>query len=97
MQETNLTPQEIKDLIKTTVESAISDIKGDFTDFKRWDRLDSVTDQFSPITGASSQIGFFKVPKISQPTVTGSRGANAALTSLCTALANLGLIVNSTS
>ncbi len=34
---------------------------------------------------------------IAKPTVSGSRGSNAALTSLCTALANLGLITNSTS
>jgi hypothetical protein len=31
------------------------------------------------------------------PTITGSRGGNAALASLLTALASLGLIVNSTS
>ena len=34
---------------------------------------------------------------IAKPTVTGSRGANAALASLLTALANLGLITDSTS
>lgn len=34
---------------------------------------------------------------IAKPTVSGSRGSNAALTSMCTALANLGLITNSTS
>ena len=34
---------------------------------------------------------------IAKPTVSGSRGSNAALTSLCTALANLGLITDSTS
>ena len=32
-----------------------------------------------------------------KPTVTGSRGANAALASLCTQLATLGLITDSTS
>lgn len=31
------------------------------------------------------------------PTVTGSRGANAALASLLTALANLGVVVDSSS
>ncbi len=38
----------------------------------------------------------FGVTGISPQTVTGSRGGNAALTSLLTALANLGLIVNNT-
>lgn len=43
------------------------------------------------------QMGFFSATAISKPTVSGSRGSNAALASLCTALANLGLITNSTS
>lgn len=34
---------------------------------------------------------------VTRPTVSGSRGGNAALASLCTALANLGLITDSTS
>lgn len=66
-------------------------------EFRRWNPLDSVTDQFSPITGASQMIGFFGKSKISKPTVTGSKGANAALTSLLTALSNLGLVVDSSS
>ena len=41
---------------------------------------------------------FFGGPgQLSRPTVTGSRGGNAALTSLLTTLAGLGLITNSTS
>lgn len=44
-----------------------------------------------------SNIGFYGTAPIAKPTVTGSRGGNAALASLCTALANLGLITNSTS
>jgi hypothetical protein len=44
-----------------------------------------------------STVGFNNTTPISKPTVTGSRGSNAALASLCTALANLGLITNSTS
>lgn len=42
-------------------------------------------------------IGFFAATPVAKPTVTGSRGGNAALTSLLTALANLGLITNSSS
>lgn len=34
---------------------------------------------------------------IATPTVTGAKGGNAALTSLCTQLAALGIIVDSTS
>ena len=42
-----------------------------------------------------SKVGFGVTP-VSRPTVTGSRGGNAALTSLLSALASLGLITNST-
>jgi Na+/glutamate symporter len=45
----------------------------------------------------TGNIGFYGTAAQAKPTVTGSRGANAALTSLCTALATLGLITNSTS
>jgi hypothetical protein len=44
----------------------------------------------------SNKLGFFNTTPISKPTVSGSRGGNAALASLLTALANLGLITNST-
>lgn len=44
--------------------------------------------------GAS--LGFFATAAIAKPTVTGSRGGNAALASALTQLANLGLIVNNT-
>lgn len=48
-------------------------------------------------TAASQKLAFFNSTPIVQPTVTGSRGANAALASLLTQLATLGLIVDSTS
>jgi hypothetical protein len=41
-------------------------------------------------------LGFFGAATVAQPTVTGSRGGNAALTSLLTALSTLGLLVDST-
>ncbi len=41
-------------------------------------------------------IGFFGSTPIAKPTVSGSRGGNAALDDLCSELANLGLITNST-
>lgn len=43
------------------------------------------------------KLGFLGAAGVTRPTVTGSRGGNAALASLLTALANLGLITNSTS
>lgn len=46
---------------------------------------------------AGENVGFFGTGPIAQPTVTGSRGGNAALTSLLTQLAALGLIVDGTS
>ena len=41
-------------------------------------------------------IGFYSTSPIAKPTVTGAKAGNAALASLCTSLANLGLITNST-
>jgi hypothetical protein len=43
-----------------------------------------------------SKLGLFGTTAVSKPTVTGSRGGNAALASLLTALAQLGLITDST-
>ncbi len=44
-----------------------------------------------------SNVGFYGTAPTSKQTVTGSRGGNAALASLCTALAAIGLITDSTS
>ena len=46
------------------------------------------------IGGTGTQIGFLGAAPIARPTVTGSRGGNAALASLLTALATLGLLVD---
>lgn len=45
---------------------------------------------------SSLDLGFFGVTPISKPTITGSRGGNAAVASMATALANLGLWTDST-
>ena len=45
---------------------------------------------------SGGSIGFLGASAITKPSVTGSRGGNAALASLLTALANLGLITDST-
>lgn len=47
--------------------------------------------------GAGVLVGFYGTTPVAKPTATGSRGGNAALASLLTALANLGLLVDSTS
>jgi len=49
------------------------------------------------MAGDSSAIrlGFFETTPIAKPTVTGSRGGNAALASFLTEMANLGLIIDS--
>lgn len=48
-------------------------------------------------TGLGNKLGFYNTPPIAKPTITGSRAGNAALASLLTSLANLGLLVDSTS
>jgi len=45
----------------------------------------------------SNAVGFFTATPVAKQTITGSRGSNAALASLLTALATMGLITNSTS
>ena len=44
----------------------------------------------------AARMGFFGVTAVGKPTVTGSRGGNAALASLLSGLQNLGLITDST-
>ncbi len=84
--------QDILNIIDSRIESKFKE----YTDFRRWNPLDGVTDQFSPITGASQQIGFYGTPKIPKQTITGAKGGNAALTSVCSVLAAIGLATNST-
>lgn len=63
------------------------------------------TGNFLPLAGGElsgnlkidGQVGFYNTSATAQQTVTGSRGSNAALTSLLTALATIGLIINSSS
>jgi hypothetical protein len=44
-----------------------------------------------------TKVGFYNTAPVTKPAVTGSRGGNAALASLLTALAGLGLVTDSTS
>ena len=45
---------------------------------------------------AAAKVGFFGATPITQPTVSGSKSSNVALTSLIAQLANLGIIIDST-
>lgn len=49
------------------------------------------------VTLMCTKLGFFSTSPAAQPTVTGAKGGNAALTSLIAALVSLGLIVDGTS
>ncbi|XXX75838.1 hypothetical protein WMF30_50130 [Sorangium sp. So ce134] len=49
----------------------------------------------STLRVGNAKLGFFGAAPASKPTVTGSRGGNAALQSLLTALAGVGLVVDS--
>lgn len=51
---------------------------------------------FGTMVQLNGGVGFNGTSPIAKPTVTGSRGGNAALASLLTALANYGLITDST-
>lgn len=79
------------------IDSKLKEFGEEKLPFRKWNSFDSVTDQFSPITGASKMIGFYGTTKKSKQTVTGSKGANAALASLLTALSTIGLVVDSSS
>jgi hypothetical protein len=48
-------------------------------------------------SGTAPMLGFYGGAAITKPTVSGSRGGNAALASALTALANLGLLTDSSS
>lgn len=84
---------DIKKYIDDSIEAKVADL----TDFRQWRSFDSATDIYSPLTPASSRVSFFSKALQSKQTVTGSRGANAALASLLTALATYGLLVDSSS
>lgn len=83
--------------IQNLINKSLEDFKQKNLSFRSQTKFDSVSDRYSPITGASQKIGFFGTSKIAKPTVTGSRGSNVALTSLLTALSNLGLLTDSSS
>lgn len=56
-----------------------------------------VAADYSAVEVTSDRLGFYGTAAAAKPTVTGSRGGNDALASLLTALADLGLITDSSS
>lgn len=59
--------------------------------------LDVVTPNGVLGASATDVIAFYGATPAAKPTITGSKGSNAALASLITALATLGLLVDSSS
>lgn len=57
----------------------------------------SVSGTMIQVDAATDALAFFDATPVTQPTVTGAKGGNAALASLMTALSNLGIVVDSTS
>jgi hypothetical protein len=55
------------------------------------------TTRLNGATTIGNTVGFNNTAPIAKPTITGAKGSNAALASLLTALANYGLITDSTS
>jgi len=91
-------------LTATAVKGASLTPGTDFTVTPTWVTTAAATTVNINPTGAATQIGktggsigFNGTAAITKPTVTGSRGANAALASLLTALASYGLVVDSSS
>lgn len=59
-------------------------------------RAFNLTELIGQVKLGTTNVGFYGANPVAKPTVTGSLGGNAALTSLVTALASQGLIINST-
>lgn len=90
------------------LEAALANIGFDYTfvNFSQFDIFFDVTNvpatssfrmfQMTNNSG-TKEIGFFGSATVPKPNITGSRGGNAALASLLTGLANLGLITDGTS
>ncbi|MGE5650949.1 MAG: hypothetical protein ACM34A_12200 [Bacillota bacterium] len=85
--------KQVEDL-RLTVESLSSDAR--IAELRK--QADEISIQLAMDVDQSAQVGEIRkrLKDIAKPTVTGSRGANAALASLLTSLANYGLITDST-
>jgi hypothetical protein len=83
--------------------NAVAGYLGDFLEAQvngvQFFRVTSAGDTFvhGALTHKGSTAGFYNTAPVSKPTVTGSRGANAALASLLSALASQGLVTDSSS
>lgn len=70
---------------------------GSGNDYVQVDALNGKVVIARPLAHTGASVGFYSTTPIAKPTVSGSRDANAALQSLLTQLAALGLITDSTS
>ena len=89
--------KKIMGMVSNMIDFKLKDFKEKNLSFRSWQKFDSVSDVFSPITGNSGQIGFYGTSKQPKQIVTGSRGGNAALQTLLTALSTIGLITDNSS
>jgi hypothetical protein len=69
---------------------------GAFTDNSGNNSNTIVGQQVTTVSGSGGTLGFYGATPALKPTVAGSKGANAALGSLITALATLGLVTDTT-
>jgi hypothetical protein len=88
-----------------------ADFTGTQNTYMRWDKSAAIIHMLAEIqckatafgarvhtlNGANNTLGFHGADPIAKQTVSGAKGGNAALASLITALANLGLITDGTS
>jgi hypothetical protein len=72
------------------------DVQGKISNSTGYVRVDDVFVAESTFAHTGSSLGFYNAGAATKPTVTGSRAGNAALASLLTKLALLGLITDST-
>jgi hypothetical protein len=81
------------------VAGGVSSMFSDSHNFKNLDGTSNgYVDKFAgwSINPAAGKLGFYAATPVTKPTITGSRGGNAALASVLTQLAALGLITDST-
>lgn len=85
------------DAIPVTMTHGIKERNGANSNLVASNRISNAATASLILIGAASGEAFFGAAASPKPTVTGSRGANAALASLLTALAGLGLLTDSSS
>ena len=83
--------------VRAADSSGIGSVGGDLVLSAGSASTDGVVNITSDLDHDGTNLGFYGTAPVAKPTVTGSRGGNAALASLLTALASQGLITDSSS